>query len=121
MAKDETRRLKPSTIDDDKRAFSALQAMSTYRPINPDYAVDKITIQLNEMETARTIEAQAAAALNAIRDRMIAAEWAFHNAILGVKQQVIAQFGQDANEIQALGLKKKSERKSPTRQKLPKT
>jgi hypothetical protein len=121
MAKDETRRLKPSITDEDKRAFSTLQAIPNYKPINPEYTIDKIATQLNEMEAARAIEAQAAASLNAARDRMIAAEWAFHNAILGVKQQVLAQFGSDANEIQALGLKKKSERKSPTRSKTPKT
>jgi hypothetical protein len=117
MAKDETRRLKPSIIEDDKRAFSALQAISNYQPANSDYMIDKVTLHLQTMEAARATEAQAAAALNAARDRMISAEWMFHNAMLGVKQQVIAQFGQDANEVQALGLKKKSDRKSPTRMK----
>jgi hypothetical protein len=49
----------------------------------------------------------------AAMDAARAAEWAFHNAMLGVKDQVIAQFGKDSNEVQALGLKKKSERKAP--------
>jgi hypothetical protein len=34
-----------------------------------------------------------------------------------VKDQVTAQFGRDSNEVQALGLKKASERKSPQRKK----
>jgi hypothetical protein len=35
--------------------------------------------------------------------------------MLRVKDQVIAQFGKDSNEVQALGLKKASERKAPQR------
>jgi hypothetical protein len=35
--------------------------------------------------------------------------------VLGAKDQVIAQFGRDSNEAQAVGLKKKSERKPPAR------
>jgi hypothetical protein len=35
--------------------------------------------------------------------------------MLGVKDQVVAQFGRDSNEVQALGLKKASERKKPQR------
>ena len=46
-----------------------------------------------------------------------AAEWEFHDVIFGAKTQVKAQFGDSSNEIQALGLKKKSEYKSPTKKK----
>jgi hypothetical protein len=35
--------------------------------------------------------------------------------MLGVKDQVIAQFGKDSNEVQAVGLKKKSEYSRPQR------
>ena len=69
----------------------------------------------SRQRTARREEAQAAAALAAARDNAVAQEWAFHNLMLGVKDQVMAQFGRDSNEVQALGLKKASERKSPQR------
>ena len=48
-------------------------------------------------------------------DEAVAADWAFHNAVLGAADQVVAQFGKDSNEIQALGYKKKSEYKSPSK------
>jgi len=35
--------------------------------------------------------------------------------MLAVKEQVIAQFGKNSNQLQALGLKKKSEYKAPAR------
>ena len=33
--------------------------------------------------------------------------------MLGVKEQVIAQYGKNSDQVQALGLKKKSEYKAP--------
>jgi hypothetical protein len=45
----------------------------------------------------------------------VAPEWEFHNIIPGVKEQVIAQFGKNSNQVQALGFKKKSEYKAPRR------
>jgi phage-related protein len=39
----------------------------------------------------------------------MAAQWAFHNMILGGKKQVVAQYGDDSDQAQAVGLTKKSE------------
>ncbi|WP_291992349.1 hypothetical protein [Candidatus Accumulibacter sp. ACC003] len=39
--------------------------------------------------------------------------------IIGVKDQVIAQFGPNSDQVASLGLKKKSERKSPARASKP--
>jgi hypothetical protein len=44
-----------------------------------------------------------------------AAEWALHNAVLGARTQVRAQYGDDSNELQAVGHKKRSDRKRPSR------
>lgn len=38
---------------------------------------------------------------------------ALHNAILGACTQVLAQYGDDSDAIQSLGLKKRSDRKRP--------
>jgi hypothetical protein len=67
------------------------------------------------MEEARQAEVRALQALAAARDAAAAAEWAFHEGILGARAQVLAQYGPDSNAIQLLGLKKKSERKRPAR------
>jgi hypothetical protein len=45
----------------------------------------------------------------------LAAAQALHAAVLGAKAQVIAQYGDDSAAVQALGLKKKSERKRTSR------
>jgi hypothetical protein len=68
-----------------------------------------------QMTTAQAREVQLQGALAAARDQAAAAEWAFHDAILDVKNQVRAQFGVDSDEVQQLGLKKRSKRKTPVR------
>lgn len=115
MAKNQTTRLKPSILQADEDGFAALQNITGYAPANPTYAIAAITAAQTALEEARDAEAQAEAAAAIARDRAVAKEWEFHNLMLGVKTQVIAQYGQDADEVQAIGLKRKSEYKSPSR------
>ena len=49
----------------------------------------------------------------------MAAEQALHAMALGVRDQVVAQFGPDSNEVQSIGRKKKSERRSSARKPKP--
>ena len=100
----------------DRSSFAALQGIAGYAPANPVYALAAMTQLQAELESAQAAEAQAAEAL-AARDTAVAKEWEFHDRILGVKDQVVAQFGRDSNEVQALGLKKASERRAPVRRK----
>ena len=113
----QSRRLTPAVLEADESGFAALQAMALYEPANQAYSLNAIGAAHGLMQSARTEEAQAEAALATARDNAVAKEWAFHNLMLGVKDQVMAQFGRDSNEVQALGLKKASERKAPTRKK----
>lgn len=115
MAKDETKRMMPSVIQADKDSFAALGANAEYAPANPAYTVLAIGTAQTEMNTAQQLDSQAVAAAAAARDNAVAKEWNFHNLMLGAKDQVIAQFGRDSNEAQAIGLKKKSEYKPRTR------
>ncbi len=111
----ETKRLKPAQIAEDESGFAALKAMALYEPANQAYSLQAINTARGLMESARTEEMQAQQALDTARDNAVAAEWAFHNLMLGAKDQVRAQFGKDSNEVQAMGLKKTSEYKAPTR------
>ena len=111
----ESRRSTPAVMDADESGFAALQAMALYEPANLAYGLPAVNSAHGLMLSARTEEAQAEAALATARDNAVAKEWAFHNLMLGVKDQVMAQFGRDSNEVQARGLKKVSERKTPQR------
>lgn len=112
MAKNEASRLKPATLEADIAALNALQAVSGYTPANPAYSVAAAAQALNDLRAAQAAEDRTTAALKAARDQATAAEWAFHNFILGVKEQAIAQYGKDSLEVQSLGLKRTSEYKS---------
>jgi hypothetical protein len=113
MAKNETIRIRPSLLQQDRDGFAALKNIGSYKPANDDFTIANVKAAQDAMVGQRDIEAQKQADLDAARDDATAAEWAFHNAVLGAKDQVKAQFGVDSNELQAVGLKKKSEYKSP--------
>jgi hypothetical protein len=115
----ETKRLRPAQIAEDEDNFAALQAIALYEPANPAYRIQAIAAALGLLQSARTEEAQAVAALDTARDNTVARGWAFHNLMLGAKDQVTAQFGRDSNEGQALKLTKTSERKAPRRKPKP--
>ncbi|MGC4023215.1 MAG: hypothetical protein QM734_15360 [Cyclobacteriaceae bacterium] len=113
MAKNQTRRISPKIIADDIYSNDALKKINGYSPANSQYGAANIQTSYTTMITAQTNETQAIAALATARDLAAAAEWAFHNALLGAKDQVKAQFGKDSNEVQSLGLKKTSEYRNP--------
>jgi hypothetical protein len=112
MSKFPNRRLSRSVISDDETVFNALQSLSGYTPANPAYALTVISQALKDMRDARVDEDQGEAAQATRRDTSISREWAFHNLILGAKEQTIALFGKDSTQVQELGLKRKSEYKT---------
>jgi hypothetical protein len=114
MAKNETIRIRPLTLQADLDAFTALQSFEDYQPANPAYAGEAVASAHANLQAARDAELNAQNALSAARDTAAALEWEFHNLMLGVKDQVVARYGASSDQVQAMGLKKKSERKRPT-------
>ncbi len=115
MARNQTKRLKPLVLQADESVFSALHSINSYRPANSAYSIDAVRTARIDMEECRRVEAIAIEAAASARVTVIAKEWEFHNLMLGVKTQVIAQFGIDSDELKALGRKKRSEYKAPGR------
>ena len=113
MAKNQSIRIRPMALQGDMAAHTALQSISTYAPADPAYAKTVLAGKLDAMKAAQEAKVNAQNALASARDLAAAAEWDFHNSMLGVKDQVIAQYGKDSDEMQAMGLKKKSEHKAP--------
>jgi hypothetical protein len=113
MAKDEIKRLAPATLKADEEAYTALKTIKDYKPINNAYDLAKVEAKHASKTAKKDQELLAEKAWKTARDEANEAEWDFHNDILGVKDQVLAQFGASSNELQLLGLKKKSEYKRP--------
>ncbi len=115
MAKNQNVRIQPQVLEADQDAFLALKSIGGYQPANSAYAIEALATKYDAMRTALEAELNAQNALAAARDAAVAVGWDFHNAMLGVKDQVVAQYGPDSDQLASLGLKKKSERRSPVR------
>lgn len=115
MAKNQTRRLTPAEIAKDVDIYAAVKDVRGYAPANSDYSLESLAANFTALTTAQVASAQADATAAAKRDDLVTAQWNFHNGILGAKDSVLAQFGPDANEVQAVQLKKKTEYKSRAR------
>jgi len=113
MAKDETKRLSPKDLSKDVDNLQTLKNLKDYSPNNRNFTLEKVEAAYAKMREDHGAEKTANDAAKEARDIATASEWAYHNAMLGVKSQVESQYGDDSNELQNFGLIKKSERKSP--------
>lgn len=109
MAKNEKVRVKTEHLAEDLDAYDNLLDLKDYSPRLEEYAAVMVTAVKNKMDLALRNLNQTEKRLKEYRQKHIAAEWEFHNMMLGCKEQVIGQYGSDSNEIQSLGLKKKSD------------
>ena len=84
-----------------------------------EFAPDKLESAASALKSAGEKFAQAESGWQTARDANVTAQWGFHNAILGAKRQIVAQYGDDSDEAQAVGLTKKCERAKPSRKPRP--
>ena len=114
---DKTRRLRPQNISQDIDSFHGLQTVSTYNTTRADASTAKLQEVYQAMLISQQTETEKLALYRAASDAARLAEWEFHNAVLAMKEVVRGQYGSDSDEAQAVGLKKKSDRKRPSRKK----
>ncbi|AUS99456.1 hypothetical protein CLI64_03085 [Nostoc sp. CENA543] len=115
------RRLTPSNIDQDINSFHGLQTITDYQTSRDDASTSKLAATYEAMLNAQKAEVEKLTLYRAASDAARLAEWEFHNAVLAMKEVVRGQYGSDSNQAQAVGFKKKSERKRPSRKKLVET
>jgi hypothetical protein len=116
-AQDKTRRLPPQLISQDIDSLHGLQTINTYDTTRTDASATKLQQAYQAMLTSQQAETEKLTLYRAAADAARLAEWEFHNAVLAMKEVVRGQYGTDSDEAQAVGLKKKSERKRPIRKK----
>ncbi|MBN4003062.1 hypothetical protein [Nostoc sp. LPT] len=114
---DTTRRLRPQLISQDISSFHGLQTVSTYNTTRTDASIAKLQEVYQAMLISQQTETEKLALYRAAADAARLAEWEFHNAVLAMKEVVRGQYGSDSDQAQAVGLKKKSDRKRPSRKK----
>ena len=114
---DKTRRLPSQSISQDITSLHGLQTVSTYDTTRADASVANLLQAYQDMLTQQQAETEKLTLYRAATDAARLAEWEFHNAVLAMKEVIRGQYGSDSDEAQAVGLKKKSERKRPSRKK----
>ena len=102
-------------LQKDVDAFAAIKTLTpAYAPSDSHFTAALMTTGQTNMGTAQGTEVTKKGEFAAARDAANAAEWAFHNLVIGARDQVRAQYGEDSDQVQAIGLKKKSEYKRPS-------
>lgn len=112
------RRLTPAVLNQDVDAYNGSKTIDSYSTKRFNATPEALQQAYQAMLTQQQIETEKLAMYRAASDAARLAEWEFHNAVLAMKEVVKGQFGSDSNEAQSVGLKKKSDRKRPTRQKV---
>jgi hypothetical protein len=116
--------LSQSIIDADLKALDALALLPDYQPANPAYSREALLLlrqtfmqaemnaeQLDEaFELARYARTQGYDVRNTTAQQV-------HEAVLGFKDQVVAQYGKDSRAVELVGYIRKSERRRPNRRK----
>jgi len=111
MAKRTTTRVTQRVLQQDQQIAKAVLGLKDYNPANKEFTSQKLQEALKQVEEATAAEQKAAEVLAKAKEQSVKIENALHELVLGVKRQVLAQYGDDSDEITSLGMKKKSERK----------
>jgi hypothetical protein len=109
MSKTPSKRVPAQVVADDT-GLPRLATIEGYAPTTPSSSSKRSPPPSTSCaDQAGLIRAQVA--LDAARDKLAHTEHRAHQKMLGVKDSVCSQYGDDSNEYAALGMKKKSERK----------
>lgn len=113
---DTSKRLRDAVIQDDVKALQGAKGFKDYIALRPEAKISTLCDLEEKMRLAQEAEIQAKALYRSASDAAQKLEWEFHNAVLSMKKSALAQYGADANEIEAIGYIRKSDRKRPQRQ-----
>ncbi|NJL47697.1 MAG: hypothetical protein HC929_09705 [Leptolyngbyaceae cyanobacterium SM2_5_2] len=112
---DTSRRLRPAVIGHDIDSFNGLRTIDNYITGRLAATPEALQRSYDTMVAKQQQETEMLARQKAAADAARQAEWDFHNAVLAMKESVRGQFGSDSDQAQAVGYKKKSDRKRPKR------
>jgi hypothetical protein len=95
----------------------AMQSMVDYQPIHAAHSIaNLVQLQASLAHAAQTTR-QAEVALDAARALEAEISHTYHDAVVGARAHVVAQYGPDSAAVEQVGLTRKSNRKRPVRHK----
>lgn len=109
------KRITPALLQADRDTLTAATVLADYAPRNPQFGIVSAETAKKRNDDARVrvlrARAELAAALDEERDSGVA----FHAIAIGMRDEVMVQYGANSDQYASIGRKKKSERKRPTR------
>ena len=109
------KRLPRDVIQQDVESMNGLAAISGYQTNRPEATPEGLQIAYRKMLAQQQLETEQQVIARETAEAARKAEQDFHNAVLAMKEAVRGQFGSNGKEAVAIGLKRKSDRKLPTR------
>jgi hypothetical protein len=103
--------LRSVVIEEDDKAIEGLKTITGYDPRNTEVTTAKITAKQALRDAARAEVHNLELLLAAAQDKKAGLEHDVHDAVVVMREQVVAQYGKSSDEAVAVGLKKKSEYK----------
>ena len=103
-------RLSPNQLAELKASFAGLKTISGYAPVKAEFKVSEITLVETAIDTLTEQELRLLTQIADLRAQIADKGAQFQAKMKGAAQQVIAQYGDDSPEIQALGRKRLSDR-----------
>jgi hypothetical protein len=117
MANGKNRQLSPKVLQEDLDAYAGMQTLTDFKPANAAFGAGEGKTVKDKMQASQVKAVQSQAQADADRDAKVSDEWDFHDWIRNMRIQVKAQYGENSDAVAAVGLKKKSEYKNPTKKK----
>jgi hypothetical protein len=109
------KRIASTILNADRTALNNLTGLAAYAPRRPSFTTEKAVAANDAILLLQTKVDRLRSELAVAIDTITEAEHLFHDIMLGAKDEVIAQFGASSDEVQALGLKRRSDRRAPKR------
>jgi len=106
------RRLSPNEKAELKRNLAGLKTITNYAPTNPEFAAAAVEAVDEQLDAKDEEIDQVEAQMDELRGESADIGDTFNKKMIGVRQQVVAQFGNDSPEYEAVGGIRVSNRKS---------
>jgi hypothetical protein len=110
-----TRKISSEILKKDHETLIALTAMRGYAPRKANLEVASLTTLEGTLDNAEARMLRARAELEASTDAYYAAALGFHDNIVGARDEVKVQYGDNSDQYASVGRTKRAERKSPRR------
>jgi hypothetical protein len=112
---DTSKRLRDGAIEQDIIALRSAKGIIGYSPSRPEADLEVLSEMERKLNHLYELEIQAKAKHRALLDEVQAVEWKFHEGVQAMKNSVLAQYGNNSNQAESVGYKKREDYKRPKR------